>query len=61
MGLYDSFEEDISSPSNSLTRVNVEELFDDPKLYIQYGNTGMYVPSQLAILFGHTVFIQSCI
>ena len=31
MGLYDSFEEDISSPSNSLTRVNVEELFDDPK------------------------------
>ena len=31
MGLVDSFEEDISSPSNSLPRINVEELFDDPK------------------------------
>ena len=31
MGLYDSFDEDISSPSGNLTRVNVEELFDDPK------------------------------
>ena len=31
MGLVDSFEEDIASPSNSLPRVDIEELFDDPK------------------------------
>lgn len=49
MGLYDSFEEDISpSPSNSLTRVSIEELFDDPK-YIS--STAVQVPIQLLIAY----------
>lgn len=44
MGLFDSFEEDLSSPPGNLTRVNVEELFDDPK-YVSSTKVQVYIPT----------------